>query len=1114
VVLLSGARGAGKTRLAARGRAGGPRGGGDGPPRDLRRRRGAALRALDAATASRHRACWSSTTSTPPERSCADALARAANDAAGRALVVATTRDPSAEALGRLAGVHHRALGPLDTEAIRAIAGLYAGPRGAPGDEEADALTIERLAEASGGVPLRVHELAAEWARAATARRLGRGVAAAQARRSALQDAETALAEDALEFQLARERALLYFPELARARAGGTSRPPFKGLEAFSSDDADDFFGRERLVGQLVARLAGATFLGLVGPSGSGKSSALRAGLLPALAGGVLPGSERWEQHVIRPGTDPQEAIDRLPALDGLGEGARLLVVVDQFEEVFTASAGARAHAFAQRPVALARDARQRAVVVVAVRADFYGRCAELPDLAALLGPAHVLVGPVGPEELQRAIELPAERAGLAVEPGLTEAFIRDVADAPGTLPLVSTALLELWETRRGRVLRLEDYERMGGVHGAVARLAESAWSALTPDQQPVARGILLRLAGDGEGDGAVRRRVPLTDFDVDGDPRVAGALATLTARRVVTADGDGIELAHEALLREWPRLRAWLEDDVAGRAVGRRLAKAAIDWDRGGRDAGELYRGARLAGALDWSARHPDELNELEREFLERSRAAAEAETRRFRRTNRRLRALVLGVGVLLAAAVAVGTIAFVQGERARDAERRELGERLGAQALAAEDLARAVLLGRQALEFDDSVTTRGALLGALLKGPAALRVMRGDGDRLLRLASSRANVLAVADNDGTVVLFDARSFRPLGRPLQFRGQVSALDVSPDGRRVAVSYADGQGALEVVDLRSRRATVRRRVGPRYASSLWFSRDGGTLLAAFTAFGREPNRVELVDARTGRTRRIRELPVGLLGAGWAGRDRILAAWRNPRARDDGAAAVLDARTLGVRRRFPRGHDLFVVDRAGRRALFFGEPGLSDPEVLRLGSGRARTLPLANPAISGAAFSPDGDRVLTVGERGRITVQDAATFAPVEVLEGHAGTAFGPVFAPDGETFFTAGLDSSIIAWDLPGRRRLGRPFDYAADRADDPGQVRLDPAFSPDGRSVAVPTPSGRLGAPGRAEPAPPPPAPRARRRGDARRVHPGRHGDPRRHERRRPPDPGRAHRP
>ena len=201
--------------------------------------------------------------------------------------------------------------------------------------------------------------------------------------------------------------------------------------------DAPYFFGRERLIAELVARLVGAPLLGVVGPSGSGKSSVLRAGLLPALASGVLPGSERWRQVLIRPGEHPLRELGR--ALDGVADAARVVVAVDQFEETFTVCDDEHERAaFVAELVAAARDGRY--VVVLALRADFYGRCATYPKLAGLLAASNVLVRSMQHDELRRAIELPAQRAGLRIEPELVDVLVGDVEDEGGACAMPTTS--------------------------------------------------------------------------------------------------------------------------------------------------------------------------------------------------------------------------------------------------------------------------------------------------------------------------------------------------------------------------------------------------------------------------------------------------------------------------------------------------------------------------------------------------------------------------------------------------------------------------------------------------------------------------------------------------
>ncbi|HEY5629561.1 MAG TPA: BTAD domain-containing putative transcriptional regulator, partial [Candidatus Limnocylindrales bacterium] len=580
---------------------------------------------------------------------------------------------------------------------------------------------------------------------------------------------------------------------------------PFIGLSTFGVHDADVFFGRERLVSEMVARLAEHGFLGVVGPSGSGKSSAVRAGLVPAIEGGALGGAG-WLRVILRPGPEPMRELDRVvfAALDEaqrarlpargdplaaatsvLPEGDRLLVVVDQFEELFTSveDAATRA-AFIAALVGAARSGA--AAVVVALRADFYGRCAEAADLADLLAASQVLVGPMAREEYRAVIEGPASRAGLSVERALVERLLDEVDGRAGGLPLLSTALVELWERRDGRTIQFAALAATGGISGAVGRLAENAYGQLTDAEQEAARVVFLRLVGGGGGDVAARRRVPLAEFDVATNPVLERTLTVLTAARLLTADRGTVEVAHEALFREWPRLEGWLADDQESRRVRAHLREAAREWDGGGRPPSELYRGVRLAAVLDWTGAHDAELNELEHEFVAASHAAGQAEERRQRRANRRLRALLATALVGLMVAVAAGGAAVVQRQTADQATAEALrqrtvadtaaadaqaqrvvaqqqkslaesaataadAERLGAVALNAKDLDLSLLLARQAVALDDSAATRANLLADLARNPATLRVLRPVPGRPQSIFASADGSTLLTWNNGT---------------------------------------------------------------------------------------------------------------------------------------------------------------------------------------------------------------------------------------------------------------------------------------------------------------------------------------------------------------------------
>jgi len=720
----------------------------------------------------------------------------------GSVLLLVTHRtEASAELLKSLEELTprllRRELGPLDLAAVRMIASLYAG-------DAVDQLPLSDIAEESDGNPASIHRLSHEWARRLATQRVGASAGRAESGRRDLREAEAALLADIALLGQAREGGQRYGdrPDLTAgdARKGArTGACPYKGLEPYDAVDADLFYGRERLVAEFTARLVGSPFLAIVGASGSGKSSAIAAGLLPSLAGGALPGSENWAQITMRPGERPLTALTRAlcrgfeglcegerdaaalldAALATLPKGARLVLFIDQFEEVFASPDATERSAFID---AVCGD-HPGLLVIVALRADHYGAAAAYPALARLLASHHVLVGTLTRSELVSVIERPAEHVGLQVEPDLVDALVADAGTEPSVLPLLSTALLEAWTLRDGDRLTLAAYVAGGGLHGAVARLAEGVWTSLEPDRQAAARTILLRLAGSGEAGDHVRRRVLLAEFDLDDDPTAADVLERLVAARLLTIDDDTLEVTHEALLREWPRLRAWLEDDASGHQLHLHLAAAAGEWDADGRPAGDLYRGARLSAALDWSAEHPKQLNTVERDFLEASWTANEAAAARQRRMNRRLRLLVAGIGVLLVAAIGAGIVASLQARRADD-------ERLAA---SAGELAMAA---NAELDFDPGLSKLLALeAGRVDPNPGVLAslhtALAADAiDQRVPLMHAETGMsMPNLDPGGRWVVLSGTKPRP-------RSQLEVLDLPSDATEPVWTYEAPPGAF------------------------------------------------------------------------------------------------------------------------------------------------------------------------------------------------------------------------------------------------------------------------------------------------------------------------------
>ena len=897
----------------------------------------------------------------------------------------------------------------------------------------------------------------------------------AAAGRSDLSEVQAELTGKVFDLQLVREQARALSGPRTPARTAPEGICPFKGLASFEPVDAEYYFGRERLVAELVARLVGAGFLGIVGPSGSGKSSVLRAGLLPALAGGALPGSGGWRRLLLRPGERPLEELRRVlvsgaedplaEALDTLPANSRLLLAVDQLEELFTAcGSDAERAGFADTLARAAADPDGRAVVVVAVRADFYGRFAGYPGIAELLGANHVLVAPIQASELRRVVELPAGRVGLLVERELADALVDDVEGEPGALPLLSTALLELWQKREDNALTLAAYHESGGVHGAVARLAEGTYARISDGHKQLVRAIMLRLVGEGDGEAWARRRAPLVELDLERNGDVAGVLATLADSRLVTIGEGSVEVAHEALLREWPRLREWIEEDTEGRRLRRHITKAATEWDAAGRDQGELYRGARLAAALDWTADHSLDVNELEREFVTESREASEKETKRVRRTNRRLRGLLVGVAVFLAAAVAGGILAAVQRREARDAETGQFAQRLGAQALVEEDLDLALLLARQAVAIEDSPQTRGYLLAALQRSPAAIGIMHGDGGAVRGIAISPDGKTLAVLTGSSVLFFDARTYAQIGDPLPVGDSgEGSLAYGPDGRTIAVG---GDGFVRLIDVRTRARLAETPVDGT-AMHMAFANDASQLVVLVVphkGLGSVDAQITIRDVATlkpiGRSIEPEAFVGAYVGVWYASPQFVLTPDGRSiiTASEDGELAQWGLRTRTKTR-------TWKIETGLAPALAVSPDGLTvavgikqGVQLVDLHSGTVRT---ATADLAGSPnwvlFSPDGTMVVSTNRDTTVTRWDVESAIPLETLRGHSNFVQQPVFSPDGKTLYTVSHDGTAIAWDLTGDRRIGRPFAFTRDRTFSRTGFDGHPArFSPDGLLFAV----------------------------------------------------------
>jgi energy-coupling factor transporter ATP-binding protein EcfA2 len=424
---------------------------------------------------------------------------------------------------------------------------------------------------------------------------------------------------------------------------------PYLGLAVFEPGDADRFFGRAEAIEELVTRVTDSRFVIVFGASGSGKSSLLRAGLVARWAG------DGGRFLVVTPGQRPlltyQAALAALPEGAGAAKD-ELLVVVDQFEEVFTACADeAERRQFIALLLETAHLADGHVRVVLGVRTDFYSHCAHDPDLAQELQHSQFLCRPMTAEQLRAVITRPATQTGAMVENALLTQILIECAGQPGVLPLLSHALRETWQRRSGATMTLSGYRAAGRIAHAIAQTAEQVFRGFDESDQRLAKTLFLRLVALGDGTEDTKRRVTTAELDLE-HPRMAATLARLTAARLVTVDHDHVEITHEALIRHWPRLGEWLSEDRDGLRVQRQLTAATAIWESLDRDPATLYRGVQLALAHQLAASENGLLTGQEREFLARSSDTEDQFRMRERRRTRRLRVLVVLLCVLVVAA------------------------------------------------------------------------------------------------------------------------------------------------------------------------------------------------------------------------------------------------------------------------------------------------------------------------------------------------------------------------------------------------------------------------------------------------------------------------------
>ncbi len=799
---------------------------------------------------------------------------------------------------------------------------------------------------------------------------------------------------------------------------------PYKGLAAFQPEDARFFFGREALIDATVRRIQLNRVLIVGGPSGSGKSSFVRAGLIPALKAGALPGSDSWQFAIFTPGRDPlaelyfqvtKDSPSDTPSVSlenfiahptmsrHLGAVNRpdhpLVLCIDQFEELFTLAPPAQQAPFVTALSAMTDPADSSVRILITVRADFYGACAQLPWLAERITSNQVLVGPMTPQELRRAITEPARPMGLHLEHGLVDAIIEESGNEAGSLPLVAHALVETWIRRKGHSLTLDGFRAAGGVAGAISQTADAIFKDQFNDvEREATERLFLRLVTPSEGKPDTRRILARSEIEHDTNADIMHRVVEcLTEARLLTVDDTSVQIAHEALLQTWPRLRAWIEGSRDELRTRQRISRAASEWDATDRDPDLLYRGTPLLTALEWAEKYPDQLGEIERTFLEASdatRAKAEAlATERQRRSRRIRRVVTVVLSFLALGATAASIIAFIALREARlNEERAELATAeareqfagalgVGARGMVNSDPLLALILAAESMKraatqpptYDARATMLAARQVLTQKGPFLIGSPLPAGDALAIALSKDGNVLASAQRDGVIDLIDTNTKKSIGSSLRGHvGGIRNLEFSPDNRWLVSAGADG--TLRLWTVADGMGGGGRKIGEAkdVIMGLCFNPEG-----TIVATGDGDGRVQLWNVMDGK-------PIGepLID--------VALDFNVVEFSHDGRGLIASI------------HDgtIYGWQIPSRKPLFEPIKGAHTSNLLHI------------------AFSPSGDRFATVSTDGTSMLLEYPSGRIVGPAFGKHNQIGSVVFSPDGRILIGGDVSGAIHLWDV------------------------------------------------------------------------------------------------